>query len=121
VYLGKKTPGTPWSQKSQALAEGLLLYEQSINQYGIPRRIAEDPEMDGWFEIDDKIVDFAEAAMEDYRKNHKNVEPGAQLRVINTYEGDEDRPADALPPEPSRGGDDSLDGVNPGLPKERGV
>lgn len=116
VYLGHKDPGTPWSTKSQALAEGLLLYERSINEYGIPMHEATDPEMDGWYEVDDETVDYAVAAIEDYKKNNKNIEPGTQLRVINTRVDDSERPAEARRPQPK--GDDSLGDVSPGLPKE---
>lgn len=77
--------------------------------------MAEDPKMDGWFEVDDSLVDYAAAAMEDYRKNNKNIEPGAQLRIVNTYEGEESRPEAAREP---ASGEDSLGDVSPGLPKE---
>lgn len=115
VYLGHTEPGKPWSKRSRALAEGLMLYEENINQYGIPIQEATDPEMDGWYEIDDSVVDYAVAAMEDYRKNNKNVEPGAQLRVVNTRVDDSERPEGARRPDTS---EEDLSATSSGLPKE---
>lgn len=114
VYLGTKPPGTPWSRKSRGLAEGLSLYEDSINEFGIPLRQATDPEMDGWYEIKDDEVDYAVAAMEEYRKNKKDAEPGVRLQVVNTRVQDAERPAEALPP--TRRGEATLDEVEDGLP-----
>lgn len=119
VYLGRKDPGTGWSLKSRALAEGLLLHEDSLNQYGIPIREATDPEMDGFYEIDDSTIDYVEAAVEDYRKNTKDPEPGVQLRIVNTWVPDEERPEGARRPRPlPKPVDSSLGDQAPGLPKE---
>lgn len=117
VYLGKTAPGKPWSQKSQALAEGLLLYEENVNEYGIPIREATDSEMDGWYEVDDTMIDYSVAAIEEYKKSNRNIEPGTLLRVVNTRVDDEDRPEAAR--RPTGKGDESLGDVSPGLPKEK--
>jgi hypothetical protein len=115
VYLGKKDPGTAWSLRSRALAEGLVLYEESVNEFGFPLREVNDPERDGWYEVDDSLVDYSQAAMEEYRKATKDQDPGVQLRVIDTWEGEEARPAAARhvvrPPRDEAG----LDAVGPGL------
>ena len=95
VYLGVKKPGTAWSLRSRALAEGLALYEESVNELGFPKREATDPERDGWYEVDDSMVDYSVAAMEEYRKSTKDIEPGVLLRVIDTYKGEEARPEQA--------------------------
>jgi hypothetical protein len=71
--------------------------------------------MDGWFEVNDDVVDHAAAAMEDYRKNNKNIEPGTQLRIVNTKVDESERPEGARRPISS---EDSLGDVSPGLPKE---
>lgn len=91
------------------------MYEKSINEYGIPIREATDPEMDGWYEVDDETVDYAVAAIEDYRKSNKNIEPGTQLRVVNTRVDDAERPVEARRPAKA---EDTLGDVSPGLPKE---
>lgn len=115
MYLGRKDPGTAWSLRSRALAEGLALYEESINELGFPLREAYDPERDGWYEVNDETVDYSIAALEEYRKNQKNPEAGVQLRVVDTYEEEAERPAAARRPAAPRGSDESLDNVGPGL------
>lgn len=112
MYLGRKEPGTAWSLRSRALAEGLALYEESINEYGIPIREATDPERDGWYEINDETVDYSRAAMEEYQKNTKNPEPGVMLKVEDTYEGEGERPEQAR--RPPRG-EEGLEATVPGL------
>lgn len=113
MYLGKKEPGTAWSLRSRSLAEGLTLYEESINEFGIPLREAYDPERDGWYEVDDTTIDFAVAAMETYRKTTKDQEPGVQLTVKDTWEGEEARPEAAQRKPPA--GDATLGDVGTGL------
>lgn len=95
-----------------------MLYEQSINEHGIPFREATDPDMDGWYEVDDTVIDYAVAAIEEYRKNNKNIEPGTQLRVINGKVDEEERPEGARAPVR---GEDSLGDVSPGLPTEKAL
>lgn len=104
MYLGKKDPGTAWSLRSRALAEGLVLYEESINELGLPLREVYDPERDGWYEVDDETVDYSLAALEEYRKNTKDPEPGVQLKVIDTYQEDAERPEGAGRPPSGQGG-----------------
>lgn len=116
VYLGLQEPGKPWTVKSRGLAEGLSLYEQSVNRFGIPLREATDPDMDGWYEVDDEDIDYAEAAFEEYSKATKNPEPGAMLRVVNTKVPDSDRPEGARRPSPR--GEEGLGDVVDGLKME---
>lgn len=116
VYLGLVKPGEPWGKKSRALAEGLMLHEEQINEFGIPLRFATDPEMDGWYEVDDETVDYSVAALEEYRKNTKSPEPGARLAIVNTKVNDEDRPEEARRPVPR--GEEDLGGTTTGLPRE---
>lgn len=114
MYLGKKEPGT-WSLRSRALAEGLTLYEESVNEFGIPLREAYDPERDGWYEVDDSTVDYAVAAMEEYRKNTKDMELGVQLKVVDTYEGEEARPQAARRPAAPTHQEQTLGDLDTGL------
>lgn len=84
-YLGHEAPSSPWSRKSRGLAEGLLLYEQSVNQFGIPLREATDDEMDGWYEVDDTRIDHSVAALQRWEKETKKPEPGVIPRIVNTH------------------------------------
>ncbi len=118
VYLGKKDPGTAWSLRSRALAEGLALYDENVNELGIPLREATDPERDGWYEIDDSTVDYSQAALEEYRKSTKDMEPGVMLKVVDTYEGEEERPQAARraqPPSREAGLGDVVPGLGAGI------
>ena len=83
-YLGLEAPGSPWSKRSRGLAEGLLTYESSLNRFGIPRRLAEDDEADGWYEVDDSVIDYAEAALARWEKDTKHPELGVQPRIVDT-------------------------------------
>ena len=116
MYLGKKDPGTAWSLRSRALAEGLALYDREVNEFGLPKRETTDPERDGWYEIDDSTVDYSVAAMEEYRKATKDMEPGVLLKVVDTYEGEEERPQAARRAKPLPH-DIGLGDVVPGLGK----
>lgn len=75
-YLGLEPPGSPWSLRSRGLAEGLTLYEDGVNRWGIPHRIAQDPHNAGFFEVDDSVLDHAESAFEQWREQNKNADPG---------------------------------------------
>lgn len=77
VYLNLEPPGSPWSAKSRALAEGLLLYEDGLNRLGIPRRVATDPANAGFFEVDDSLIDHSEAALEEWNRQHEKSRPDA--------------------------------------------
>jgi hypothetical protein len=83
TYLGREQPGT-WSHQSRMLAEGLAIYEANVNEWGIPHRVDRDPDMNGWLEVDDSLISESAAAIDRYRKNTPNPEPGVLLRVINT-------------------------------------
>jgi hypothetical protein len=66
-------------------------------------REATDPERDGWYEVNDDSVDYAQAAMEEYRRSTKDMEAGVLLRVVDTYQGEEARPAEARRVKPPTG------------------
>lgn len=84
-----------------------------MNDLGFPLREALDPERDGWYEVDDNTVDYAQAALDEYRKATKNQDPGVRLKVVDTYEGDEDRPEAAR--RPASRGEQGLGDVGTGL------
>lgn len=59
------------------------MYEASLNEHGIPRHLAEDPERR--FAVDE-VVDHAAAAMEEAREEYKrgdNVSHGLRLVVVD--------------------------------------
>jgi len=76
VYLGMEPPGSPWSLKSRGLAQGLLLHEDGTNRLGIPVHVAQDPENAGFFEVDDSLIDHAEAAFTEWQSQNEKSEPG---------------------------------------------
>lgn len=69
-----------WSARDRGLAEGLLLYEDSLNAAGLPPHIAQDP--DRKFVLDEQH-DHAMAVLEreQQREDHK-PEPGVRLTVL---------------------------------------
>ena len=73
-----------WSTRDRGLAEGLLLYEAGLGPHGVPMRVALDPDMDGWLEVDER-VDYAQAAIDRWRESqHGKSEPGVFPVVVNT-------------------------------------
>jgi hypothetical protein len=47
VFRGQRKPGKKWLRSDTLLASALLLYEDSLNDLGIPRDEAMDPLHDG--------------------------------------------------------------------------
>ena len=82
---------------------------------GFPLREAYDPERDGWYEVDDSTIDYSQAALEEYRKATKHPDPGVQLKVVDTYEGEDQRPDGARRPIGPPRGEQSLADVAAGL------
>ena len=80
-FLGVEERG-PWTDTDRLLAEALTVHERMICECGWNRRHAWDPDMDGWFEVDDSSVCQACAARERYLKDHKGEgEPGVKVGV----------------------------------------
>lgn len=80
-YLGAR--GGQWTRVDRVLAEGLIVYEGSLNPHGIPADRATDPER--VFKIDedmDYAVEAYEEAQEEYRTG-ENRKAGLMLRVID--------------------------------------
>jgi hypothetical protein len=71
-----------WSTRDRGLAEGLLLHEAGIGPHGIPLRIATDPDMDGWFDVEER-VDYAQAALDQWRAEQKDPIPGTYPVLVN--------------------------------------
>lgn len=82
VYLGTRR-GRRWTEVDRGLAEGLIVYEASLNPLGIPSWLARD-ESRGW--VPDEDVDFAMAAVEraqwQAQKNQGKGEPPFGLRYV---------------------------------------
>jgi hypothetical protein len=82
VYLGTRR-GKRWTEVDRGLAEGLIVYESSLNPLGIPAWEARD-ESRGW--TVDEDVDFAMAAVEraqwQAQKNQGKGEPPFGLRYV---------------------------------------
>lgn len=74
-YLGRSAPGEPWSIRDRGLAEALILHEQGIGPHGQPLRLALDDDNGGWFEAEWR-TDHAQAAIDQARKEIKDVGPG---------------------------------------------
>lgn len=85
-----------------------------MNDLGLPLREVYDPERDGWYEVDDSVIDYSQAALDEYRKTTKDMEPGVQLRVVDTYKGEDERP-EAARRLPHQSRDVGLEYTGPGL------
>lgn len=79
-YLGEK--GNRWTEVDRGLAEGLLVYEASLNEHGFPTWLAQDGEQRF---APDEYIDHAAAAHEDYmesaRSSKTKLEPGTRIVV----------------------------------------
>lgn len=77
-YLSRK-----WSEVDRGLAEGLLVYEASLNSQGIPAWVAQDPER-RWTidEIVDESMAVLEEAQDGYGKKGTPKQPGLRLVVV---------------------------------------
>jgi hypothetical protein len=84
-YLGRQEPGSPWTLKDRGLAQGLMLHEEGFNRLGVPHHVAQDPENAGFFEVDDTLIDHAEAAFEEWQRQNERPEPGV-LPVVRLDE-----------------------------------
>lgn len=71
-----------WSEVDRGLAEGLLIYERSLNELGYPEWLARDPEQRF---APDEFIDYAAAAAEDYKASVESsktkLEPGTRIVV----------------------------------------
>lgn len=78
-----------WSTRDRGLAEGFLLYEQSVGPHGFPMRLATDDDMDGWFEVEER-TDYAQAEIDRWRESLKGRHPaGVFPVVVNTRTPDD--------------------------------
>lgn len=84
-YLGIEPPGSPWSLKSRGLAQGLIIHEDGTNRHGIPTHVARDPDNAGFFEVDDSMIDHAEAAYGEWERENPKPDPGV-LPVVRLDE-----------------------------------
>jgi hypothetical protein len=70
VFRGRRKPGKRWLRSDTLLASALLMYEDSLNDLGIPRDEAQDPLHDGdnpyrtgSYVVSGPVRDFAATAM----------------------------------------------------------
>lgn len=80
-----------FTQTDRAITQGLTLYEQSLcADCKTPAFESFNPEMDGWYEVDDSAVCYACAAREHYgklvEKSGQHPEPGMKIQIVNTRE-----------------------------------
>ena len=64
------------------------------------------------------MVDYSQAALEEYRRSKKDLEPGVLLKVVDTYQGEEARPQAAQrtkPPSREVGLGDVVPGLGAGI------
>jgi hypothetical protein len=87
---GNGTPGV-WKPQDRFAALALLEYEATLHACGYPRDLAFNPDMSGWFEVDDTNSCAACAALDEYRREHESDPPipGQVLHVINTRPDDD--------------------------------
>jgi hypothetical protein len=81
VFRGQRRPGKRWLKSDTLLASALLLYEDSLNDLGIPRYEAMDPLNDGdnpartgEFVVSPPLRDHAITALERARKRVADAE-----------------------------------------------
>ncbi len=73
-YLAK------WSRRNRGLAEGLIVYEESLNDLGIPSWIARDPARE-W--DTDEVMDYPAAAVGEVRDEYASGgKPNHGLRIV---------------------------------------
>lgn len=79
-----------WSRRDRALAEGLLVYETSLNPVGLPPHIARD--RDRRFTVDE-VVDQSMATLEEAQAEYRSSPDGKPrpptpgLRLVVVDEG----------------------------------
>ena len=72
-----------WTARDRNLAEALITHEDTRHKCGHDITKSTDPDMDGWFEVDDETVCYACQALERYEKDVKEPQPGVLLHVVN--------------------------------------
>lgn len=83
-YFEVEGPGA-WTSTDRILAEALEIYERNVCQEcGNHARIAYDPNLNGWFQVDANTTCEACAARERWFKDRGDtpVEPGQKVRVF---------------------------------------
>lgn len=82
VFFGVESEG-PVTDTDRALMLALELYERSLcPDCRYPRELAYDPDLNGWFEVDDSVVCQACLAREQYVESMNKPEPGQKIAVV---------------------------------------
>jgi hypothetical protein len=72
-----------WSLRDKLQAVALLEHEASIGRCGHPHDVSTG-DKEGWYEVDDTLVCWACAKLDEYQKEQKDPTPGVQLRIVDT-------------------------------------
>ena len=74
------------------LTQALTVYEQDTHSCGHQLSRSTNPAMADGYEADAEVVCYACAAAAAYRSEHKHLEDGAIVRVVDTWPPDEPLP-----------------------------
>lgn len=99
AYFG----GDEWGDKDHLLVLAHTIYEDGLNEMGLPRHLTTHPDNDGWYQVA-SVIDHSVAAREQWEKDNPTHTPGE--RVYVQYTRPADKPLRALSPEPEAGEDD---------------
>lgn len=61
------------------------MHEDDLHRCGHPLSRSANPAMDGSYEADHEVTCYACAADQEFRKTHKDLPPGAIVRVHDTW------------------------------------
>lgn len=64
------------------------MFEAGRGSHGVPMRLATDPDMDGHFAVEEGM-DYAQAALDQWRAEQKDPQPGVYPVVVNLRARDE--------------------------------
>lgn len=78
VFLGQRAEDGHWSARDRELAKSLTYYEGSLCDCGLPAHETQDPDREGWYEVE-KVTCAACAAAAEATEDAK---PGDRFRVF---------------------------------------
>lgn len=85
MFIGRDADGS-WTDKDRVLSVALTRYESSLCTCGYPRHICQDPDNDGYFDVE-PVVCYAQAAIDEHTSGTDyKAEPGERLGAIFTRE-----------------------------------
>lgn len=85
MLLGRDADGS-WTEKDRLLVLALTQYEASMCSCGYPRHVCQDPDNDGYFDVE-PVICYAQAAIDEHRSDAGyKPEPGERLGAVFTRE-----------------------------------